>query len=108
MAEEIDIHAFAAVHADGALVVDVREPWEYGSGHVPGAQLIPLDTLPEQGHQLPVEEPIYVICASGKRSLTAAEWLVENGRIAVSVAGGTNGWMEAGHPTVQGHSRGSA
>lgn len=102
MVQEVDVHAFAAAHAEGALVIDVREPWEYVAGHVPGARLMPLDTVPERGHELPATEPVYVICASGKRSLTAAAWLVGLGRVAVSVAGGTSGWVGAGHGIVQG------
>jgi rhodanese-related sulfurtransferase len=43
---EVDLAAFAAAHAGGAVVIDVREPDEYLSGHVPGAQLIPLGRLP--------------------------------------------------------------
>ena len=42
---EIDRPAFAAAHADGALVIDVREPMEYLAGHVPGARLIPMGQL---------------------------------------------------------------
>jgi rhodanese-related sulfurtransferase len=34
--EEVVVHTLAAAHADGAIVVDVREPYEYISGHVPG------------------------------------------------------------------------
>src|SRR6266496_6546035 len=31
---EVDLHTFAAAHSDGALVIDVREPHEYVTGHV--------------------------------------------------------------------------
>jgi rhodanese-related sulfurtransferase len=43
---EVDLDAFAAAQAGGALVIDVREPHEYASGHVPGARLVPLHSLP--------------------------------------------------------------
>ena len=39
---EVDLEAFAAAHADGATVIDVREPGEYVGGHVPGAVLMPM------------------------------------------------------------------
>lgn len=102
MVQEVDVQTLAAVHADGAVVIDVREPYEYVSGHVPGARLIPLDALPEQADQLPKGEPVYVICASGNRSRTAAFWLGTVGIDALSVAGGTGGWISAGLPIVIG------
>jgi hypothetical protein len=43
---EVDLDAFAVAHACGAVVIDLREPYEYASGHVPGARLIPLGSLP--------------------------------------------------------------
>ena len=43
-----------------------------------------------------------MICASGGRSLTAATALVNAGYHAVSVAGGTKGWIEQGRPYVTG------
>ncbi len=42
---EADLDAFAAAQAGGALVLDVREPHEYATGHVPGARLVPLPSL---------------------------------------------------------------
>ena len=41
MALEVDRDTFTAAHADGALVIDAREPSEYVGGHVPGAWLRP-------------------------------------------------------------------
>lgn len=99
---EIDVLALAAAKADGALVVDVREPDEYVSGHVPGARLIPLGVLPVRAAEIPRDERVYVVCASGGRSYQAAQWLSSAGYDAVSVAGGTTAWRSAGHPVVTG------
>jgi rhodanese-related sulfurtransferase len=102
MVQEVDVHTFAAAHADGALIIDVREPYEYCSGHVPGARLLPLDAVPQRAGELPKGQPVFVICASGNRSQTAAWWLSGAGMDAWSVAGGTSGWMSAGFPVVYG------
>lgn len=108
MVQEVDVHTFAAAHADGALVIDVREPYEYVSGHVPGARLMPLDSVPLRGRELPAGKPVYVICASGNRSRTAASWLAQLGLDARSVAGGTGGWLSAGFPVVRGSAQNAA
>jgi rhodanese-related sulfurtransferase len=46
--------------------------------------------------------PVYVICASGNRSLAAADYLIRTGIDARSVAGGTAAWQRAGLPVVRG------
>ena len=102
MVPEVDVHTFAAAHSDGALVVNVREPDEYVAGHVPGAKLIPLARLPHDAGGLPAGEPVYVICASGNRSWTAAQFLTGRGIDARSVMGGTGDWMARGLPVVRG------
>lgn len=102
MSREIDIHQFAAAHAAGALVVDVRQPEEYVAGHVPGTRLLPLATVRDQLPDLPTDQPVFVICASGNRSYTAACWLAAAGVDAVPVAGGTSGWLRTGRPVVRG------
>jgi rhodanese-related sulfurtransferase len=99
---EVDLGTFAAAHADGALVIDVREPQEYVSGHVPGARLIPLGRLPQRAGELPAGQPVYVICQSGNRSWTAARFLGQRGLDARSVAGGTGDWIARGLPVVRG------
>ena len=104
MGLEVDLGTFAAAHADGALVIDVREPYEYADGHVPGAKLIPLGSLPHQAGGLAgADGPVCVICASGNRSWTAAQFLARRGIDAKSVAEGTTGWMASGLPVVFGH-----
>ena len=96
-APEIDIDSFAAVRAQGASVLDVRELDEYADAHIPGVIHIPLGQLGQRLHDLPADRPLYVVCASGGRSLMAATALQNQAGIeAVSVAGGTKGWMAAG------------
>jgi rhodanese-related sulfurtransferase len=99
---EVDLATFSAAHRDGAVVIDVREPYEYVAGHVPGARLFPLSTLGSQVTELPRGVPVYVICASGNRSLAAADFLVRAGVDAWSVAGGTGAWERASRPIVYG------
>ncbi|MET9019678.1 rhodanese-like domain-containing protein [Actinopolymorpha sp. NPDC004070] len=104
MAHEVEMSEFVRAQQAGHLTVDVREPEEYTTGHVPGARLIPLGTLPQHTASLPKDQPIYVICASGHRSLAGADVLTRAGLEAHSVAGGTLGWMRAGNPVVTGDS----
>jgi rhodanese-related sulfurtransferase len=99
---EIDQKTFAAAHRDGAVVIDVREPFEYVEGHVPGARLMPLGQLPSRVGDLPRNVAVYVVCASGNRSLSAAGFLAAAGIDAWSVAGGTGAWIRAGRPLVRG------
>lgn len=99
---EIDSDAFAAAHAAGGYVIDVREDYEYVAGHVPGARLTPLSHLGSVLTRLPSTEPVYVICASGNRSKAAAGMLRRAGVEAYSVAGGTAAWEQAGRPVVLG------
>jgi rhodanese-related sulfurtransferase len=99
---EVDLETFSAAHASGATVLDVRNPDEYETAHVPGAVLIPLPELAARQEEIPEADPLYVICAAGGRSLTATKALVDAGYSAVSVAGGTNGWIERGGAVVTG------
>ena len=87
---------------DGLLLLDVREPWEYARGHVPGAQLIPLDQLSAHLDQLDPETPVATICESGVRSQSAAAVLGQEGfKKIYNVAGGTHAWAQAGYPLEQ-------
>lgn len=99
---EVDLDTFAQAYEAGVTVLDVRNPDEYVTAHVPGAVLIPLPELASRQDEIPEADPLYVICAVGGRSLTAAKALVDAGYRAVSVAGGTNGWIERGGEVVAG------
>ena len=99
---EVTTPDLAAALTDGAAVLDVREPAEYVQGHVPGARLIPVGQLPARLSEVERGGRVYVVCASGNRSKVGADVLNAAGHDAVSVAGGTTGWLRAGHPVVTG------
>ena len=86
--------------ADDAVVLDVREPYEFEAGHAPNAVCIPLGQLPVRLSEVPDETPLAVICRVGVRSMTAAQFLSERGIEAVNVAGGIVAWFDAGKPLV--------
>lgn len=101
-APDVTLEEFAAAHAAGAFVLDVRQPDEYERAHVPGAVLLPLDQLGQRWDEVPVDRPVWVICAVGARSMKAATALRGAGVDAVSVGGGTNAWIEQGRTVTTG------
>lgn len=95
-ADEIDLDEFAARHAAGGYVLDVREPVEYAAGHVAGAVSMPMSTVPVRFEELPQDQEILVICQVGGRSRQVVDYLRGRGVPAVNVAGGTGGWADRG------------
>ncbi|PZG90246.1 transporter [Streptomyces sp. NTH33] len=85
---------------DELIVIDVRTPGEYASGHLPGALNIPLDrvrqALPEI-RQAAARGDVLVVCASGARSQKACALLAEQGVSTATLIGGTGAWAAAGH-----------
>lgn len=80
--------------AERPVVLDVREPWEFTQGHIPGAKLIPLGELMKRSEELDPAQPVAVICATGSRSQSAAALLGRKGFTTVyNVVGGTTAWM---------------
>jgi molybdopterin-guanine dinucleotide biosynthesis protein A/rhodanese-related sulfurtransferase len=99
---EIDVQRLAELHEEGAWVLDVRQPDEYEAGHVAGAHLIPLGELGTRHTEVPSDREVYVICGHGGRSAAATEALNGAGYRATNVAGGTQGWIDAGNSVVTG------
>lgn len=84
---------------EAVTLIDVRTPEEYGQGHIPGAVLVPLDTIKEIKKLPGSEGRVIIYCRSGKRSLTAIGILADKGIIAVEeLEGGINAWKAAGGP----------
>ncbi len=87
---------------DGALLVDVREPWEYDQIHIPGAVLIPLGEISDRLDEIPEGREVYVHCRMGGRSERAVQFLRAHGRPqAFNVEGGIDAWKEAGLPVTE-------
>jgi len=80
---------------DGALLVDVRTPAEFNAGHLPGAKLIPLNTIKSQIGAFGEDKnrPIVVYCKSGSRSGSAENLLKAAGFTNVYNAGGYSALM---------------
>ncbi len=83
---------------DSAVLLDVRDGWEWDAGHAPGALHIPLTELEERAHELSLDATILVICHSGYRSQVAAAALHSAGFTVMNVVGGMMAWEGAGGP----------
>lgn len=102
--EEITIEQLAErLAAGGVRLIDVREPAEFDEARVPGAVSIPLASVPDHLAELSDGDgDLIMICRGGGRSWQACEFLDHNGVAAINVAGGTMGWIMAGHETDSG------
>ena len=92
--------ASVAELSDDAVILDVREDYEWDAGHVDGALHIPLEQLPERLGELDPDTDLFVICRTGGRSLRATTWLTQNGYSSFNVIGGMGAWFEADKPMV--------
>lgn len=102
MVKEIDVEGLdrlGSVH-----LIDVREPDEYADGHVPGAVLVPLGSVPAADLSQYRGSTLYVICKSGGRSMRACEFLADAGFDVVNIAGGIMAWVTSGRSVVEGSS----
>ena len=100
--DEVSVDELESALASGARLYDVREPDEYTEGHVPGAVLVPLATVPDNVDSFRGDGLAFLICKSGGRSLRACEILAAQGLDVVNVAGGTTAWIVSGRHTVTG------
>jgi len=92
--ENIQWHQLEAAQQAGALVVDVRTDSENAAGSIPGALLMPVDSLREHAHELAGKEVI-VHCAVGQRGHTAVQLLKGYGIKAKNLDGGYTTWRAA-------------
>jgi len=100
---EVDLESFEAAWRDGGTVLDVRNLDEYEEKHVPGAVLVPLPELGDRIDEVPDGRPLYVICARGGRSRSAAEAMrLQLGWQVLNVSEGTEGWAASGRPLATG------
>jgi len=95
----VDVREASRRQAAGALLIDVRQPEEWNTGHAPSATLIPLGSLSARLAEIPRDREVLLICRSGNRSGTAQRQLLQLGYEQVfNVSGGMNAWASAGLP----------
>lgn len=82
---------------DDLTVVDMRPPWEYQAGHIPGAINMFIQEIPARLHELPRDGAIVFQCWHGVTSMDAAGFAIQNGwaaELVSSLSGGIAGWVE--------------
>ena len=85
-------------------LVDVRQHDEFKGelGHVEGAKLVVLDTLPEHLGQIPKDQTVVFICRSGGRSARATAFALQNGfKEVYNMKGGMLLWNELNLPRTK-------
>ena len=94
------LQATQLINREDALVIDVRDPGEYGAGHILGARNLPVSRIDEKtdlGKRK--DRPLIVYCDSGARSSKAAAALRQQGYTqVVNLSGGLGAWQAAGLP----------
>jgi sulfur-carrier protein adenylyltransferase/sulfurtransferase len=88
-------------HGERLEIIDVREPYEWQIGHIPGARLVPLDRIGAEIPRLDKNRETVIYCKVGARSLYAAQQLADAGVTEVrNLAGGILRWIDEVDPTM--------
>jgi sulfur-carrier protein adenylyltransferase/sulfurtransferase len=99
--EEVDPSVVREQLNNGALVIDVREPEEWSTGHIPGARHVPKSFLETriEGAAADRSQHLILYCQSGNRSAWAARTLIDDlGYEHVeSMTGGITLWKDRGY-----------
>ena len=91
---EIDVQKVKELEENGsAIIVDIRDPASFQSGHIPGAVHLSDDTVEQFVSSADKENPLVVYCYHGISSQGAAAYFSEQGFKAVSsMTGGFEAW----------------
>jgi molybdopterin/thiamine biosynthesis adenylyltransferase/rhodanese-related sulfurtransferase len=100
---EVDAEEAQRLIAAGAQLIDVREPWEWATSHIPRAVLIPMGDLPSRTSEIDPRRPAVVYCAVGGRSARAVDALQKAGYArVVNLSGGIMEWTNRRLPIESG------
>src|SRR5215468_4577813 len=86
-----------------AILIDVREPPEYATEHIPGARLLSLSTFDPARVPQEAGKKVVLHCVMGMRSAQAGQKLLDAGFTTVyNFRGGVQAWKDAGYATAGG------
>lgn len=80
------------------LLLDVRTPEEFATGHIQGAVNISVESLAGRLSEIPTGQPVVVYCRSGNRSAQASQILAQAGYTGIYDLGGLIDWTAQGFP----------
>ncbi len=95
-AHELAPHSFAELMGAGAQLIDVRRPYEFEAGRLPGARNIEMNQLSAAAETIDRERPVLFYCRRGNRSAMAADAFRTAGYDAYHMVGGLEGWVAEG------------
>lgn len=103
--QHITAPELAKLLADNAqkppLLLDVREPWEYQTCHIPGVQLMPMQAVPARINELDPDSVVVCICHHGGRSMQVANFLERQGfSRVINLTGGVHAWAQQVDPSM--------
>jgi rhodanese-related sulfurtransferase len=84
------------------VILDVREPWEFGICALPGSTHIPMGQIPQRLQELNKEDEIVVVCHHGSRSAFVAQFLQQQGFSKLyNLQGGVSAWAQYIDPQMR-------
>lgn len=95
------LKAYLDRSTEAPLLIDVREPWEFGLARIEGSRLVPLREVPTLLSELDPEAELVMICHHGIRSRHAGRFLEQHGfERVINLAGGIDAWSREVDPSV--------
>ncbi|GAC1427462.1 MAG: hypothetical protein NVSMB65_00050 [Chloroflexota bacterium] len=92
-----EVHQELVEHTD-LLVLDVREDWEWETGHIAGAHHLPMNDVPAEWSRLDPARRTVVVCHMGQRSALVTQYLQAQGFTgAHNLEGGMDRWTRLGY-----------
>ncbi len=85
---------------NGAVLLDVREPFEVAAASIDGALLIPMGEILSRVDEIPRDRQVLCLCHHGARSAQVAAYLANQGFDVANVTGGIDSWSVAVDPRV--------
>jgi rhodanese-related sulfurtransferase len=92
--------AAAEAMSNGAVLLDVREPFEVATAHIEGALHIPMGQIVSRIDEVPRDARILCLCHHGGRSAQVAGFLAGQGFDVANVAGGIDHWSMTVDPDI--------